>query len=94
MHLTGRSIRTRQHHNPALGALIATLGVLALVAAVTAWLLWGSMPRINALRDAELAGDAAAGTRFARLHRASVSVNMVQLAAVLFALVRVALEMQ
>ena len=68
--------------------------VLALVAAVTAWLLWGLMPRINALRDAELAGDAAAGTRFARLHRASVSVNMVQLAAVLFALVRVALEMQ
>ena len=52
------------------------------------------MPRINALRDAELAGDAAAGTRFARLHRASVSVNMVQLGAVLFALVRVALEMQ
>ena len=35
------------------------------------------MPRINQLRDAELAGDAAAGARFAKLHRVSVIINMV-----------------
>ena len=66
--------------------------VLALVGAVTVWLFWGLMPRINALRDAELAGDVDAAPRFARLHRASVSVNMVQLLAVLFVVARIALR--
>ena len=72
---------------------LVSAAILAVVAGVTAWLLWGLMPRINALRDAELAGDAAAAPRFAQLHRASVSMNMVQLLAVAFALSRVALMM-
>lgn len=48
------------------------------------------MPRINRLRDAELAGDAGAGVRFARLHRASVWLNTAQLALVAVVLVRLA----
>ena len=39
------------------------------------------VPRINRARDAELAGDAAAGRRFARLHRVSVLLNLAQLLA-------------
>ena len=46
------------------------------------------MPRINALRDAELAGDAEAAPRFARAHRGSVVLNAVQMIALLVALVR------
>ena len=64
--------------------------ILALVAAATVWLRQGLMPRINALRDAELGGDAAAAPRFARLHRLSVAVNTVQLLAVAGVLVRLA----
>lgn len=64
--------------------------ILALVAAATVWLRQGLMPRINALRDAELEGDAAAAPRFARLHRLSVAVNAVQLLAVAGVLVRLA----
>jgi hypothetical protein len=37
------------------------------------------MPRINALRDRMVAGDAAAGPGFDRLHRASVGINLVQM---------------
>ena len=36
------------------------------------------MPRINALRDRELAGEAAAGPRFQRLHGVSVWINGAQ----------------
>ena len=64
--------------------------VLALVAAATLWLWQGLMPRINALRDAELGGDAASAPRFARLHRLSVAVNTVQLLAATGVLVRLA----
>ncbi len=39
------------------------------------------MPLVNRARDAQLAGDSAARTRFARLHRASVTINVVQLLA-------------
>jgi hypothetical protein len=39
------------------------------------------MPRINALRDRSLAGDAAAGRWFGRLHGASVVINLFQLVA-------------
>lgn len=39
------------------------------------------MPAINALRDRQLAGDRAAGRRFARLHGASVAINLVQMVA-------------
>ena len=52
-----------------------------LVALSTLWVRQRLVPRINALRDAELAGDAAAGARFATLHRVSVIINMVQLLA-------------
>lgn len=45
------------------------------------------MPRINAYRDAELAGDAAAALPFARLHRLSVAVNLGQMALVAAVLV-------
>ena len=39
------------------------------------------MPRINALRDRQLAGDAAAKAQFDLLHRSSVIINFVQIAA-------------
>lgn len=43
---------------------------------------FGLMPRINRLRDRQLAGDAAAGAGFGRLHRASVLINTAQWIAV------------
>lgn len=50
------------------------------------------MPRINAARDASLAGGPERGSaearRFARLHRLSVVINFVQMLAVLAVLVR------
>jgi len=49
--------------------------VMALVAAGFVLARHGLMPRINALRDAHLDGDAAAGARFRRLHRVSVVLN-------------------
>ncbi len=42
-------------------------------------------PRINASRDAALAGDGAASARFDRLHKASVRLNGAQAAALLVA---------
>jgi hypothetical protein len=44
------------------------------------------MPRINTHRDRMIAGDEAAGPRFDRLHRASVGINLMQLAAAALAL--------
>ena len=41
------------------------------------------MPRINASRDAELAGDTTAKSRFQRSHRLSVIINGVQIIAVM-----------
>ena len=64
--------------------------VMAEMAAVTAWLRQGLMPQLNRWRDAELAGDQAAGRRFGLGHRASVAVNLAQMVAaavVLFLLV-------
>ena len=46
------------------------------------------MPRINTLRDRELAGDADAGARFQRAHRNSVLLNVVQMGMLLVVLVR------
>jgi len=60
----------------------APAGVYAAVAVSTIALRQGLMPRLNAWRDAELAGDAAAGVKFAAGHRISVLINMAQLAAV------------
>ncbi|KZD12793.1 hypothetical protein AUP43_00170 [Oceanibaculum pacificum] len=45
----------------------------------------GLMPKINRLRDRQLAGDAAAATRFDRLHRLSVLLNLGQMAVLLYA---------
>ena len=60
--------------------------ICLLIAGSTLWIRQSLVPRINQLRDAELAGDAAAGARFATLHRVSVMINMVQLLALVFLL--------
>ena len=59
-----------------------------LIAGSTLWIRQSLVPRINQLRDAELAGDAAAGARFAMLHRVSVIINMVQLLALVALLLK------
>ena len=59
-----------------------------LITLSTLWIRQSLVPRINQLRDAELAGDAAAGTRFATLHRVSVIINMVQLLALVSLLLK------
>jgi len=55
--------------------------ILAVIGGLFAWLYLDLMPRMNRLRDAELAGDAAAGHTFERLHRESVIINVIQLVA-------------
>ena len=54
--------------------------LLALLSAGFAYARQGLMPRVNALRDRQLAGDDEAGPAFERLHRASVALNALQLA--------------
>ena len=63
-------------------------GVCLLIAFSTLWVRQRLVPRINRLRDAELAGDANAGLGFARLHRLSVAINMIQLLALVVLLAR------
>lgn len=63
------------------GATPAAIVVLALIALGFGFARQVLVPRINRARDAELAGDAAAGRRFARLHRLSVLLNLAQLLA-------------
>ena len=46
------------------------------------------MPAINSARDAQLDGDAQAGRRFDRLHRLSVTINMMQILALVFVMGR------
>ncbi len=60
---------------------------LAAVAASTLAVRQLLVPRINAWRDAHLAGDEAAGRAFALGHRVSVLVNLVQLVFVVAAAV-------
>ena len=62
--------------------------VCLIIAGSTAWVRQVLVPRINQLRDAELGGDTYAGQQFARLHRWSVSINMVQLLALLILIIR------
>ena len=62
--------------------------ICLLIAGSTLWIRQRLVPRINQLRDAELAGDAAAGARFAALHRVSVIINMVQLLTLVFLLLK------
>ena len=66
-----------------LGAQPLASGVCLLIAVSTLWIRQWLVPRINALRDRELSGDVSAGEEFARLHRLSVAINMVQLVALL-----------
>ena len=66
-----------------LGSQPLASGVCLLIAVSTLWIRQWLVPRINALRDRELSGDVSAGEEFARLHRLSVVINMVQLLALL-----------
>ena len=66
-----------------LGTQPLASGVCLLIAVSTLWIRQWLVPRINALRDRELSGDASAGEGFARLHRLSVAINMLQLLALL-----------
>ena len=66
------------------GSLLApTVGITGLVVVSTLWVKQSLLPKINAARDAELAGDASAGASFNTMHRLSVVINMVQLLALL-----------
>ena len=66
-----------------LGTQPLASGVCLLIAVSTLWIRQWLVPRINALRDRELAGDVSAGTGFAQLHRLSVAINTLQLLALL-----------
>lgn len=70
--------------HPRLGTLLAAIALSTLVVRQVV------MPRINASRDAELAGDAAAGARFKLLHRAAVMTNALQLLVACLVLFRLA----
>ena len=59
-------------------AFLATL-VCLFVGVSTLWVRQWLLPRINAARDAQLAGNVEAGRRFDRDHKLSVAINMVQL---------------
>lgn len=68
-------------------AALAYSGTISLLCGIVALLFLFArqqlMPRINAARDAALASDSASDRRFARLHRASVIINVIQLLALL-----------
>ena len=53
--------------------------VCLFVGASTLWVRQWLLPRINAARDAQLAGDAEAGRRFDRDHTLSVGINVLQI---------------
>ena len=59
-------------------AFLATL-VCLFVGVSTLWVRQWLLPRINAARDAQLAGDTEAGRRFDRDHKLSVGINLLQL---------------
>ena len=62
-------------------------GVCFLIAISTMWIRQILVPQINQLRDKELAGDANAGQQFAKWHRISVAINLVQIIALAVLLV-------
>ena len=66
-----------------LGTQPLPSGVCLLITVSTLWIRQWLVPHINALRDRELSGDVSAGKQFARLHRLSVAINMLQLLALL-----------
>ena len=53
--------------------------VCIFVGVSTLWVRQWLLPRINAARDAQLAGDIEAGRRFDRDHKLSVGINLLQL---------------
>ena len=62
------------------GAVVSVAALVCLgVGLSTLWVRQGLLPRINAARDAQLAGDVNAGKAFDRGHKLSVSMNIVQL---------------
>lgn len=64
------------------GLLLGTIALGGIVARE------GLMPAINRARDAQMAGDATAGRRFDRMHKASVVINAAQIVVAGIALVR------
>lgn len=62
-------------------------GVCFSIAISTLWSRQILAPQINQLRDKELAGDAIAGQQFAKWHRISVAINLVQIIALTVLLV-------
>ncbi len=68
-------------HGPVASKLMTVVLLLAVFA--RQWL----MPRINALRDRQLAGDAAAGKWFGRAHGLSVAINVLQFGLTLAAVI-------
>ncbi len=62
--------------------------VMAAVGALFIAAMMLLMPAINRARDGRAAGDQAAARRFARLHRASVLINLAQMIAVLIVFLR------
>ncbi|MEM9043332.1 MAG: DUF4149 domain-containing protein [Pseudomonadota bacterium] len=76
---------------------VAVLFVVATITLLTTSVFWSAvsgsmaalgianrqtlMPWINRLRDAQLAGDKAAGRRFDLLHKTSVAINFIQMIA-------------
>lgn len=71
---------------PGYPGLAVLAGTMALLGALNRQVV---MPRINRFRDRMLAGDGGARTRFDRLHRASVGINLLQLFAAGLALAMV-----
>lgn len=65
----------------AVAALATFNWVAALMCALGLLNLFGLMPAINKLRDRQLAGDEGAKAWFDRLHRSSVVINFIQMAA-------------
>ena len=62
------------------------LGVIVLS---TGWVRQSLVPKMNAARDASLDGDPKQKARFGRLHGISMSINAVQMLAILVVMVRV-----
>lgn len=69
-------------HHPIEAALAALIVALSAVARL------GLMPRLNRLRDPAKAGDSEAARGFRRLHRISVALNLISLAASTATLIR------
>jgi hypothetical protein len=62
------------------GAVVSVAALVCLgVGLSTLWVHQSLLPRINAARDAQLAGDVKASEAFDRRHKLSVAINIVQL---------------